>query len=65
MPNQLNIPETGFVRLPAILRVIPVSRSTWWQWVKAGKAPKPVKLAIRTTAWKASDISAFIQQAGK
>ena len=59
------LPETGFVRLPAILRVIPVSRSTWWQWVRDGKAPKPVKLAARTTAWKATDISDFILQAGK
>lgn len=64
MPNK-TLPETGFVRLPAILRVIPVSRSTWWQWVKDGKAPKPVKLATRTTAWKASDIHAFILQAAK
>ncbi len=60
MPNT-HLPETGFVRLPQILRVIPVSRSTWWQWVKTGKAPKPVKLAARTTAWRASDIAAFIQ----
>lgn len=57
------LPETGFVRLPAILRVIPVSRSTWWNWVKSGKAPKPVKLAVRTTAWRVEDIRALIASA--
>ncbi len=37
------LPETGYIRLPAVLRVIPVSRYTWWAWVKSGKAPKNVK----------------------
>lgn len=58
------LPDTGFVRLPAILRVIPVSRSTWWEWVRNGRAPKPVKLGPRTTAWKATDIHALIATYG-
>ncbi|MBL8310454.1 MAG: AlpA family phage regulatory protein [Burkholderiales bacterium] len=41
--------------------IIPVSRSTWWQWVKDGKAPQPVKLSKRTTAWRAADITALIE----
>ena len=55
-------PDTGFVRLPAVLTVFPVSRSTWWQGVKDGKFPKPHKLGPRVTAWKASDIRALIEQ---
>ncbi|MRR50917.1 MAG: AlpA family phage regulatory protein [Rhodocyclaceae bacterium] len=62
--QNLFIPDTGFVRLPAILRVFPVSRSTWWQWVKIGKAPMPVKLGPRTTAWTAESIRAFIASHG-
>lgn len=57
------LPATGFLRLPQILSYIPVSRSTWWAWVKSGKAPKPVKLSERVTAWKAVDIRAMIEQA--
>jgi len=36
--------------------LIPIGRSTWWQWVRDGKAPAPVKLGPRTTAWKSADI---------
>ncbi len=30
MHNQI-LPETGFVRLPQVLKVFPVSKSTWWR----------------------------------
>lgn len=59
--NQL--PETGLLRLPQILAVYPVSRSTWWAGVKSGKYPAAVKLGPRTTAWRASDIKALIEAA--
>lgn len=55
-----SIPATGFVRLPQILTVIPVGRSSWWAGVKSGKYPQPVKLGENTTAWKADDIHALI-----
>jgi predicted DNA-binding transcriptional regulator AlpA len=60
-----DIPLTGFVRLPQILSVIPVSRSTWWQWVKDGKAPAGTKLGPRITAWRVEEISALIASHGK
>lgn len=62
---------TGFLRLNQIVgnfnaahpvpALIPIGRSTWWQWVRDGKAPKPVKLGKRTTAWRAADIAALIE----
>lgn len=55
-----SIPQTGFVRLPQILAVIPVGKSTWWAGVKSGKYPQPIKLGENTTAWKAEDIYALI-----
>lgn len=63
--TQQQLPQTGFVRLPQVLAVIPVSRSTWWAWVKSGKAPKGVKLGPRITAWPAESIRALIDQAAK
>lgn len=59
---QLNtqLPETGFVRLPTVLKVIPVSRSHWWAGVRDGRFPKGVKLSDRCTAWKVEDIRALI-----
>lgn len=29
----------------------PVSRATWWRWVREGKAPQPHKLGPNTTVW--------------
>jgi len=54
------LPETGFVRLPSILRVFPVSRSHWWAGVKEGRYPKPVKLGPKITAWRVEDIRELI-----
>lgn len=65
MPSTIQqFPETGYVRLPSILRVVPVSRSTWWHWVRIGKAPAGRKLGPRITAWKAEDILAFVDSLG-
>lgn len=56
------IPETGFVRLSQILTVIPLGKTCWWEGVKSGRFPKPIKLSARCTAWKAEDILALIQK---
>ena len=61
MPN-LNLPETGFLRLPAVLALIPVSKSTWWAGIKAGRFPQPVKIGPRTTCWRVEDIRKFIEK---
>ncbi len=62
MTNQkFSLPETGFLRLPAILQIFPIGKSTWWQGVKDGRFPKPVKLGERTTAWRVEDIKALIE----
>jgi prophage regulatory protein len=57
-------PSTGFVRLSAILAIIPVSRSAWWAGVKSGRFPQPVKLGPRTTAWRVEDIKRLIEGGG-
>jgi hypothetical protein len=63
-----NLPETGLVRLSQILGdknkgippIIPVSKSTWWEGVKSGRYPKPIKLGERTTCWNVRDIRQLI-----
>lgn len=54
------LPEIGFVRLPMILTIFPVGRSTWWQGVKNGKYPKPIKISERAVAWRVDDIKSLI-----
>jgi predicted DNA-binding transcriptional regulator AlpA len=61
MDNKL-LPETGFVRLPTILKIIPVSKSTWWNGVKSGQFPKAVKIGERITAWRAEDIKKLVEK---
>lgn len=58
------IPVTGFVRLPQILSLVPVSRSSWWLGCQTGKYPKPIKLSRRVTVWRAEDIRALIERIG-
>ena len=50
------LPAEGYVRLPSILAVYPVSATTWHNGVKDGRFPKPVKLGARTSAWRVEDI---------
>lgn len=55
------IPENGFLRLSQLVpHIIPVSKPTWWRWVREGKAPKPTRLGSRTTAWSCSSIRKFL-----
>ena len=54
------LPETGFVRLPQILSLIPISRSAWWAGIREGKFPQGIKLGSKTTVWRAEDIRALI-----
>ena len=49
-----------YLRLSQILHRIPISKSTWWQWCKDGKAPQPIKLSVRTTVWLESEIDSFL-----
>jgi predicted DNA-binding transcriptional regulator AlpA len=62
MADTSALPETGFVRLPDILRVFPVSRSTWWEGVRVGRYPPSVKLGPRITAWRVEDVRALIER---
>ena len=60
-PRQL--PSEGFVRLSALLAPvgpIPVSRSSWWAGVKAGRYPQPKRLGPKITVWDVADIRALI-----
>lgn len=58
--NSPNNHEIGFIRLEEILKLIPVSKSTWWNGCSSGRFPKPYKIGPRTTAWRKKDILDFI-----
>lgn len=67
MTSVFGLPETGFVRLQSIIGPngpIPVSKSAWWQGIRDGRFPKPVKLTRRTSAWRVEDIRELIDRLG-
>lgn len=53
------------LRLKEVLKIVPVSASTWWSWCSQGIAPASIKLSERTTCWRLSDVMTFIEKAHK
>ncbi|OAI12074.1 transcriptional regulator [Methylomonas koyamae] len=68
------LPETGFLRLkqiigdpkaePPISGLLPMSKSSWWDGVKKGIFPKPIKMGPNMTAWRVEDIAELIARLG-
>ena len=58
------LPQAGFVRLPQVLQIIPIGKSTWWAGIQSGRFPKGVKLGPRTTAWRVEDIRQLLLELG-
>ena len=54
--------ENRLLRLKTVLQLIPVSKSSWYEGMKIGIYPKPVKLSARIVAWREKDIRALIEQ---
>jgi len=49
------------IRIPTILKIYPVSRSTWEIGVKSGRYPKPIRLSERGIGWRLKDILKLIE----
>jgi len=70
MDDMIQLPETGFLRLVHIVGdrkkgytpIYPVSKSTWWQGVKDGRFPKPIKISHGITVWRVEDIRTLISK---
>lgn len=64
--NRIKNPETDpLLRLPQVLQIIPVCKSTWWAGVRSGRFPQPIKIGPRTTCWRLSDVVSVIENAGQ
>lgn len=46
-----------FLRLPEVLRVTGLSRSSVYKRISAGNFPRPIKLGERAAAWRQSQIA--------
>jgi predicted DNA-binding transcriptional regulator AlpA len=52
--------ENELLRVSQIIRLIPISATTWQNWVNRGIAPKPSLKTGGSTLWRRADIRAFI-----
>ena len=56
-------PEPEFLRIREVLRMLGVSRSTLWRWIRIGDFPAPVRLGgprTRAVAIRRTDIERWI-----
>lgn len=53
--------KNRLLRAKQVVERLPISISTWWAGVKAGKYPQPLKLGPKTTVWRESDIDAIVE----
>jgi prophage regulatory protein len=50
------LPDNSLVRLPTLMVLYGLSKSTILREIKRGNLPKPIRLSLRTTAWKVKEI---------
>ena len=56
-----------YLRIKQIKKMIPISHTTIWNWVKKGEFPKPIKIGANTTVWEYDKVKEFLDnmQTGK
>jgi predicted DNA-binding transcriptional regulator AlpA len=58
--------EDKLLRINQIIPdILPISKTSWWNGVKSGLYPQPIKLGPRTTAWRESDVMKIVSQGVK
>lgn len=49
------------VKLPQLLEIVQLSRSSVYDAIKSGDFPPPVKIGKRAVAWRMQDVEAWLQ----
>jgi prophage regulatory protein len=53
--------EPELIRLHEVLRITTLSRTTWYDGVKAGKYPQAKRISVRRVAWDRREVLEAIQ----
>ncbi|MFM1759997.1 MAG: hypothetical protein RLY75_1268 [Pseudomonadota bacterium] len=59
--NPIQNTQITLMRIPQILKVMPVSKSKFWLMVQKGEFPKPIKIG-RSSFWTVKQVQAFIEE---
>jgi prophage regulatory protein len=51
----------GIAREPRRHELTGIPTSTWYDLQNAGKAPKPIKLGVRSVGWMIEELEAFVE----
>lgn len=60
----MSLPPEGLVGLRQIVApagIVPISRSSFYALIAAGKAPPPVRISARRVGWRVEDVRAWIK----
>lgn len=58
------LPEIGFIRLPHVLHIFGgISKTAFYNGMKEGIYPHPVRLTARTVVWDVETLRAFVNKA--
>ncbi|MDC3357035.1 AlpA family transcriptional regulator [Pseudomonadales bacterium] len=57
-PQQLQL----FIRLPAVLQKVGMSKSFVYDLITQDKFPKPVKVSPRISCWVAAEVDQWVQE---
>lgn len=56
-----DVVDRGLARLPTVLKLTGLGRSTIYRWIADGSFPAPVQLGPRAVAWRWSDLDRWTQ----
>lgn len=52
--------DTKLFRLPQVIEITGLARSTIYVKIKAGEFPQPINLGPRAVAWRSTDVAGWI-----
>jgi predicted DNA-binding transcriptional regulator AlpA len=50
------------LRINEVIQLLSISKSTWWEGVRTGQYPQPVRLGARITRWRWLQIAPLIEK---
>lgn len=64
MTKAYNTPNDPLLRISSVIAPggpLPISRSSFYQGIREGRYPAPLKLGPRTSVWRQSDIDKLVE----
>jgi prophage regulatory protein len=59
-PNIPQVESDRLLRIGEVLKKVGIKKSSWYQKVKDGKAPKQINISTKTVAWSELELNFWI-----